>query len=459
MFQVRLAVLLASVCLAISGDVLRGAVTQDSGAEGRRLEFYVQGPAARIITIFVVSLVGVWALCRCLWVCLSEEDEEEKLQKLKQEAAAQIVDEAMWQADFFGPHPQDPGQRMEILTERFLSTSNSHGTGFSRRHASDLAKQLLAKHSHEAGVGLRYLLSEEFGSLARRRTGSEDPTFNDMKQFWLGENPIGQGMLCPRDLRAGCAMVDWIPCNHRHKQTHFMSWTWKYSLSQLQSALRTYEGAHATTFFFMCFFCNNQFRILIEGSVGATSDLEQVFKKNLSRIGQMVAILDTFQTPIYLKRVWTIYEQFIAYSSDIPVTFLMPEASSASLLLEVSKGSAGISFITQAVSQVDSARAEAWKPEDEQMVKDAIRRTVGFEEVDKHVKDVMIRWIGRVVQQAFQALVLAPLPVANGQGPRPSPGETGPESTLSWKRLRMCCEEDLPIDPASELIIPCDQQD
>lgn len=100
----------------------------------------------------------------------------------------------------------------------------------------------------------------------------------------------------------------------------------------------------------------------------------------------MVAILDTFQTPIYLKRVWTIYEQFIAYSSDIPVTFLMPEASSASLLLEVSKGSAGISFITQAVSQVDSARAEAWKPEDERMVKDAIRRTVGFEEVDKHVK-------------------------------------------------------------------------
>jgi len=103
-----------------------------------------------------------------------------------------------------------------------------------------------------------------------------------------------------------------------------------------------------------------------------------VFKKNLSRIGHMVAILDTFQTPIYLKRVWTIYEQFIAYSSDIPVTFLMPEASSASLLLEVSKGSAGISFITQAVSQVDSARAEAWKPEDERMVKDAIRRTVGF---------------------------------------------------------------------------------
>ena len=86
----------------------------------------------------------------------------------------------------------------------------------------------------------------------------------DMKQFWLGESPIGQGVLCPRDLRAGCAMVDWIPHVHCRKQTHFMSWTWKYSLSQLQSALRTYEGVHAATFFFMFFFATTSFAFLLK---------------------------------------------------------------------------------------------------------------------------------------------------------------------------------------------------
>ena len=126
------------------------------------------------------------------------------------------------------------------------------------------------------------------------------------------------------------------------------------------------------------FFCNNQFRILIEGSIGATSDLKLCSRRTSRALVTWLQFWIPFRPPIYLKRVWTIYEQFIAYSSDIPVTFLMPEASSASLLLEVSKGSARISFITQAVSQVDSARAEAWKPEDERMVKDAIRRTVGF---------------------------------------------------------------------------------
>lgn len=276
MLQV-LGVLLASVCLGSSGEVLRGQTTQDSGAEHRRLHSTDEQVSVVVVIMSIVYIIYCVcsSFCSCLKHCM-EEDEKEKAaeeaenaaRKRAQEAAVQDVAEAMREADFFGPH--DPGQRTEILTQRLLGT----GAGFSQRDASDQAKRLLAKHSHEAGVGLRYLLSEEFASLARRRTGSEDPTFNDMKQFWLGESPIGQGVLCPRDLRAGCAMVDWIPHVHCRKQTHFMSWTWKYSLSQLQSALRTYEGVHAATFFFMCFFCNNQFRILIEGSIGATSDLK-----------------------------------------------------------------------------------------------------------------------------------------------------------------------------------------
>lgn len=52
--------------------------------------------------------------------------------------------------------------------------------------------------------------------------------------FWLAEEPIGRDIICPRDGRAGCALVDWIPRKERREQTHFMSWTWKYSLLQVQ---------------------------------------------------------------------------------------------------------------------------------------------------------------------------------------------------------------------------------
>eukprot|EP00913_Durusdinium_trenchii_P025147 g23606.t1 len=29
--------------------------------------------------------------------------------------------------------------------------------------------------------------------------------------FWLGADPLGGDIICPRDLKPGCALVDWLP--------------------------------------------------------------------------------------------------------------------------------------------------------------------------------------------------------------------------------------------------------
>lgn len=258
---------------------------------------------------------------------------------------------------------------------------------------------------------MRYLLSDDFAALAKQRTGIVDPTFNDMKDaFWLCVNPLGREIQCPRDGRPGCALVDWIPRDDAKEQTHFMSWTWRYSLSQVQSALEMYQAnapmvvaRHVS--FFMCFFVNNQFRIVVEGSGTGSQDLECVFRQNLVRTGQMIAILDTWVQPVYLSRVWTIYEQFVASSMDIPVTFLMPEAAAKSLQEQIERGAEGISHIIESVSMVDVANAEAWKPEDETKVKSVIQGSVGFEQVNRHVVEVMVQWIGNVVKGQFQQRV------------------------------------------------------
>eukprot|EP00439_Symbiodinium_sp_Y106_P048828 s4706_g6.t1 len=136
-----------------------------------------------------------------------------------------------------------------------------------------------AQQCRVAGVSMSYVLSDDFAALAKQRTGIE--------------------ILCPRDGRPGCALVDWSPRDDAKEQTHFMSWTWRYSLSQVQSALEMYQAnapmavvaRHVS--FFMCFFVNNQFRIVVEGSGTGSEDLERVFRQNLVRTGQMIAILDT----------------------------------------------------------------------------------------------------------------------------------------------------------------------
>ena len=264
-----------------------------------------------------------------------------------------------------------------------------------------------AQRSLLAGVSMRYLLSEDFTQLARDRARSDDPTFNDLKEaFWLGEAPIGEDVLCPRDRRLGCALVDWIAEADAPPQTHFMSWTWRYRLSQVQNALEMYQkqATNATMLpniaFFMCFFVNNQFRVILEES--SCDNLDTVFRQNLMRCGQMVAVLDTWEQPVYLSRVWTIYEQFVASSLDIPVTFVMPEAAGASLQEQIMRGEVGITKITSSISMLDVAKAEAWKQEDEIKVKAAIQDSVGFDRVNKHVAQVMVQWIGEVVKDHFQ---------------------------------------------------------
>jgi len=249
-----------------------------------------------------------------------------------------------------------------------------YGLGLRKVNFDQHISGMRALQSQRAGVSIGYLLSADFAQLAIQRTGKDDPTFTDMKTcFWLSEDPIGEDIICPRDGRPGCALVDWIPRRERREQTHFLSWTWKYSLQQVRSALETFqENLVGPCYFFMCFFANNQYRILIEESNSGTDNLEEVFETNLKRIGKMVAMLDTWDQPTYLTRVWTVYEQFVASTIQI---------------------------------EVDSEEAKAWKMEDGIKVKSLIQDSVGFKHVDVHVTNVMITWIGRVLEETCRELL------------------------------------------------------
>eukprot|EP00435_Cladocopium_sp_Y103_P024854 s2552_g6.t1 len=276
-----------------------------------------------------------------------------------------------------------------------------------------------AQQSHRAGVSIEYLLSTEFAELATQRTGRDNPTFADMKTaFWLSDDPIGRDIICPRDGRAGCALVDWIPRSERREQTHFMSWTWRYSLLQVCDALERFQGsakpstssaslgAHSNgVFFFMCFFVNNQYRLIVEESSSGSDNLEEVFEGNLKRIGRMVAILDSWDRPVYLSRVWTVYEQFVASTIEVQVQFVLPKAPTDLLQHQIARGSAGIDEVIKSLCQVNSREAKAWKMEDEIKVKSLIQDTVGFQHVDAHVTNVMITWICGVMEQTCKQLL------------------------------------------------------
>lgn len=272
------------------------------------------------------------------------------------------------------------------------------------------------KQSQEAGISISYLLSAEFKLLAQTRSKLDDPNFYDLKDaFFLSTDPIaiGSDKVCPRDGKLGCAFVDVLDLCHRGDCTHFLSWTWGYSLNLVRSSMTAWIDQSKIdpqkTFLYMCFFVNNQYRILLDqngaGSMG--SNLKDVFGDNLQRIGRMVALLDGWEKPTYLSRIWTIFEQYTAVVLEIEVTFILPEVSGDSLLEEIRKGEEGIVRVRDSLCDVDAEIACAWCPEDEMQVKSMIEETIGFEKVNAKVQELMIAWVATMVKDYLGGLVVS----------------------------------------------------
>ncbi|CAL1162802.1 unnamed protein product [Cladocopium goreaui] len=87
------------------------------------------------------------------------------------------------------------------------------------------------------------------------------------------------------------------------------------------------------------------------------------------------------------------------------VEFIMPRDASDLMQRQIAQGSDGIDEVIKSLSQVNSEEAKAWKMEDEIRVKSLIQDSVGFKHVDVHVTNVMITWIGSVLEQTCRELV------------------------------------------------------
>jgi len=295
---------------------------------------------------------------------------------------------------------------IDAIAELFFEKGFTHAT------FQDLCRKLRRRRSEESGVCVRYLLSHEFLHLVRMQAGSDDPSFYEMKDsFFKGPNALGASHICPRDGEKGCALVDTLQRGMRGQCTHFLSWTWAYRLSEVKSGIsmwlqRNIHLEAAEVMFFMCFFVNNQYRILVENGRAGSLDLEAIFETRLRKIGRVVALLDAWDEPLYLTRIWTIFEQYTASKLGVGVEIILPEQQSIRMLEQIRKGEAGIQLVKKCLCKVDAEAARAWDPRDEMKVKSLIRLSDGgFAEVNRNVKRAMIDWIGQVVAQFMQHVV------------------------------------------------------
>jgi len=363
-------------------------------------------------TIFVYALGGLlclerklseqsdWATFAATWqisvlsLPLLKESRRNmyKLREKRQDQLETQLRRCLWQ--------EDEGAKARVIEKLQTRGENTAAD------VADIVAHFEKLNSQQAGPSVAYILSDGFLHEARVKSGKDDPTFRDMQEtFFDKHSGLGHNHKCPRDGDMGCALVDFLRAPDRGECTHFLSWTWSYTIGEVRDALSSWIELSSLdpklTYLWMCFFCNNQYRIL--GSV--SDNLEEAFEDNLLRIGTMVALLNSWDRPVYLTRIWTIYEQFKCVQLEVPVVLALTTSASEELLHELKQGTVGIQRVTDALSCVEAETAVASVKNDEDRIKALIRSEVGFEKLNSTVRGFFASWVGHVVGHFMEDVV------------------------------------------------------
>eukprot|EP00931_Biecheleriopsis_adriatica_P100852 TRINITY_DN76091_c0_g1_i1.p1 TRINITY_DN76091_c0_g1~~TRINITY_DN76091_c0_g1_i1.p1 ORF type:complete len:500 (-),score=66.42 TRINITY_DN76091_c0_g1_i1:17-1516(-) len=274
--------------------------------------------------------------------------------------------------------------------------------------------------SEELGVSATYLcnmflpeaeqcLSTEVGSL----------NFHELStHFWGTESSPGfrgsQDQICPRDGQRGSSIVDVLE-EHAARATHFLSWCWAYSVDMVTTSLASYAiRSQAQVCLWVCFFCNNQRKLLIQG-ICDNDCLDTVFSERLKSIGNIILLLNDYTHPTYVTRIWCVFETYTAIVGELSMSVVIPPEMHSKLETSLLKGK--LQDIAQQLSVIHVEQAKASHIEDEEHIKRIIQTSVGFEQVNTVVKSALMQWLsdafhdllgqhktGRVSQTLFSLL-------------------------------------------------------
>jgi hypothetical protein len=106
----------------------------------------------------------------------------------------------------------------------------------------------------------------------------------------------------------------------------------------------------------------------------------------------MVAVLDDWQTPIYVTRVWTVFEQFCAQELEIVPYMILPPAKMETFTKALQQGDEGLAQVQQSLTRINVENAQASVKADEEKVKGLIKSSVGFARVNAAVQGRFTDW-------------------------------------------------------------------
>lgn len=219
----------------------------------------------------------------------------------------------------------------------------------------------------------------------------------------------GAVLLCPRDGRVGCAYVDAINSEAVGLADVMLSYTWAYGIGEIVDSLRRYCEKSSldvhTTRVWLCCLCINQHRVVertAAGKVVPPNEFRAEFESRVVGIGRVLAMFSPWTQPNNLKRVWCIFEIFMALQlgeSRCKLEIIMPpsEESSFNDALQTD-----FDRIVGILSDVDVEKANASVVADKDSILQLVRNGMGFTAVNQAVVAGLRDWLLEMATMALE---------------------------------------------------------
>merc|ERR1719379_2953120 len=132
----------------------------------------------------------------------------------------------------------------------------------------------------------------------------------------------GLGIKCPRDGFPNCSYVDAVDAisgDYTGRANVMLSWSWQYTVRTVVGALsrwcRKTRRDPKTVFVWQCALCCNQYRVEAKRPKKEWEPFDvfkELFERRVTEIGHILALLAPWDNPLYIKRMWCVFEFWMA---------------------------------------------------------------------------------------------------------------------------------------------------
>ena len=189
--------------------------------------------------------------------------------------------------------------------------------------------------------------------------------------------------------------------------THMLSYSWSYSVAMIVDALRTFEREHPPSkgernYYFVDQFALNQHEFAKDCTQKQVEDMMLATLKESIRVpAQMICLLHPWQDPVPFRRMWCLFEMYIAITLGAKISMHFPAEDAEGFYTKLQKDEADVEITPKRntrrlntdleavalVPTIDANQAQATVESDRERIFQEITDSIGIDEFNRQLQE------------------------------------------------------------------------